>query len=590
MAGSDKEQLWTEIDWISDNLSLGNTLIDRFLEKIARFVEAEGALMRLHLDGSGVIYLEHRVGTIPDGLARLHRLEGDPLARQAAETGEVLQAFPAPGDLRWKRVLPEAAEGRRPEAVLVAPFAERGLKGTIELFRYRAEPFAERDKNAVELFAAQLGASLSSARGIAIEERRVAELTTLMNLTEVVGSSLEPAEVRRAAIEAATDLMGCEAASLILLDEQKNELFFDVALGDKAPEVQRIRLRADEGVAGWVVKNDKPYLDNRLQDDEVHSHRVDDSVGFETREMLAVPLRFRGKVLGCLQALNTIDRAGFAEEEIEIFQALANQVAVAVANAKLFEELKLHMEQIARQQEQLIQSEKLSAMGQLSAGVAHEIRSPLSAISGYAQLLRKRYADNKDMEKALRVIEDATSHINRIVNGLLDFSRKEEPHLEPISIHEALEKTLLLAEHTLSRYRKVEVVKAFAKELPPVVADMRQMQQVFLNFMINAAQAMPDGGRLTIETSTEPAPGDESRLGRVVVLFKDTGVGIPPDVQDKIFQPFFTSGKEGGTGLGLSICRSIVQKHRGSITFTSEVGRGTTFRVQLPVDRTGPSA
>lgn len=581
---ADRDSLLTEIDWISDNLAAGPILLERFLSNVADFFDAEGACVVLHDPGTGGVYLERRAGELLAGAPEHSNLREDPMGAAICEVGTGLILEDGAADSRLERSVGAASAQVGP--LLVVPFQTPDVAGHLKVMRGRDKyAFTGKDLTAAGLLSRQLAASLSSARQMAREQKRVAQLSTLTELTELVSANLEIQDVKRAAIEAVISLMHCEAASLLRLDDEGRALTFDVAVGEKGEEVRRIRLAADEGIAGWVVQNDQYFLTDDVEGEGgPHSSRVDEATGFETRQVFAVPLRYHGRLLGCLQALNTRDGRGFDPLDLPTFQALANQVAVALENARLHGELRDRMRMIERQQEALVQSEKLSAMGQLSAGVAHEIRSPLSAISGYAQLLRRRFDEDERLEKPLNVIEDATHHINRIVNGLLDFARQEEPSLAPIDVEHAIVKALDLAEHTLSRYSKVRVVREFSQGLPKVVADLRQLQQVFLNLMLNAAQAMPRGGDLTIKTFAEPAPGDEERLGRVVILFTDTGEGIPEDNRKSIFQPFFTDGKERGTGLGLSICRSIVQNHRGAITFETETGKGTTFRVQLPVD------
>jgi signal transduction histidine kinase len=458
-----------------------------------------------------------------------------------------------------------------------------GVRAILTLSLPADGELSEKERGFVELFLEQ-----EARRCLWDVEacRNVQQLTVLTRLMGLVASNLDFAEVKARAVASATELMECEAASLLLLNNEGNELYFDVALGEKGEAVRQIRLSTEEGIAGWVVQKDEALLVNDVAADPRHSPRVDAEVHFRTCEILAVPLRASGKVLGCLQALNTLSKKGFHASDLMVFQALADQVAVAVENATLYAELLCTKRKVERQQEALIQAEKLSAMGQLSAGVAQEIRSPLSAISGYAQLIKRRRPDEKIL-KPIKVIEDAASHINRIVNGLLDFASKKEPNYQSVLVEEVLERTLSMAQEALVRDKNVVVDRDFQADLPPVTADPRQLQQVFLNLLLNAAEAMPRGGTVRIRTFGEPPAGEENtdRIGRVVILFQDQGQGISEDDRGRVFQPFFTTSREGGTGLGLSICRSIVQQHRGAITFESDEGQGTTFRVHLPVER-----
>ena len=226
-------------------------------------------------------------------------------------------------------------------------------------------------------------------------------------------------------------------------------------------------------------------------------------------------------------------------------------------------------------QEELVQSAKLAAVGQLAAGVAHEINGPLMAIIGYADLLKSKAKDDDGQQKWLGIISSESERISGIVKELLSFSRKSEPKFTLSSINDIIEATLLITEHTLSRYKGVKVNTKLSPSLPSVYADKGQLQQVFMNLILNAAQAMPEGGELTIRTKC-----DEKSI---VIEFEDTGCGISKENLKKIFSSFFTTKGEGkGTGLGLSIVKGIVEKHKGEISVESEEGVGTTFKVCLP--------
>ncbi len=190
--------------------------------------------------------------------------------------------------------------------------------------------------------------------------------------------------------------------------------------------------------------------------------------------------------------------------------------------------------------------------------------------------------DNVSEElKKMKVIEQALLQINKIVEGLLGFSRKSESSLETTTSEQIIEDTLVIAEHSLARYSNVKIERKFTPDLPQIHVDKRQVQQVFLNFMMNAAQAMPEGGTLTIMNRMVADKNNPSKKF-VETIFRDTGIGIPKEKFEKLFQPFYTEGKKGGTGLGLSISKSIIEKHGGCIYLDSKVGVGTTFFIRLP--------
>jgi signal transduction histidine kinase/HAMP domain-containing protein len=230
----------------------------------------------------------------------------------------------------------------------------------------------------------------------------------------------------------------------------------------------------------------------------------------------------------------------------------------------------------ARLEAQLVRSEKLSSVGVLAAGVAHEINNPLTTILGYAKLLLEgRPAEDRD-RAALELVSEEALRVQEIVRNLLDFSRQESGAMVPCLLNTLVERTMSLVTPDL-RQRGVTVVRALADDLPMVLADGRRMEQVFVNLVNNAAHAMASGGTLTVRTG--------SVMGRqtpVFAEFADTGAGIEPEILPRIFDPFFTTKEPGeGTGLGLAVSHGIVTDHGGSIEVHSEVGKGTVFRVWL---------
>jgi len=231
-------------------------------------------------------------------------------------------------------------------------------------------------------------------------------------------------------------------------------------------------------------------------------------------------------------------------------------------------------------QEQLIQADRLTALGQLAASIAHEVNNPIAGILVYTQLIaRKLAADTLSKEKALDYLSRMESELTRsgrLVRNLLDFARQTKPAFELVNLNDVVDQALSLVDHT-AELQHVEVVKDFSPTVTEITADAHQLQQVFTNLMLNAIQAMPEGGKLTVRTSTDGA--EEAK-----VAVQDTGCGISPENLRKLFTPFFTTKREvKGVGLGLAVSYGIIQRHGGKIDVQSEEGKGSTFTVILPL-------
>jgi two-component system NtrC family sensor kinase len=239
-------------------------------------------------------------------------------------------------------------------------------------------------------------------------------------------------------------------------------------------------------------------------------------------------------------------------------------------------------------QAQVVRSEKLSSIGLLAAGVAHELNSPLTGILTYAHLLAKKSPDGSREKEHLQVISHQAERCATIIRQLLDFSREHAPKKTRQDVHAVLQQAIALVEHQWS-FQDVVIQRDLAPDVPPLLINAGQMQQVFLNLLVNAGEAMPGGGQLTIQTRFCPRPagsppGAKTAGDEVRIIFRDTGVGIAPENLAKIFDPFFTTKDVGkGTGLGLAVSYGIIEHHGGTIGVESAPGKGTTFTITLPV-------
>jgi PAS domain S-box-containing protein len=286
-----------------------------------------------------------------------------------------------------------------------------------------------------------------------------------------------------------------------------------------------------------------------------------------TREGRSIPVE--------LTITRLSDEMGRPAGRSVIYRDISDRLRLESALRKTVEELKEANQNIRRNQERLLALEKLSAIGEMSARVAHEIRTPLVTIGGFANTLLREIPEEAPARRYLEIIREEVRRLEAIVSEILEYVRPARTDLEPCDVNEILVATLRAFAEDMS-LRHVEMAWRLAEGLPTVPANRYQIQQVFSNLMHNAVQSMPEGGRLTVAT--------ESGANHVKITIADTGVGIPEQHRRQIFKPFFTT-KASGSGLGLAISSQIVAQHNGTMSFESAEGRGTTFEVRLPLSR-----
>lgn len=281
---------------------------------------------------------------------------------------------------------------------------------------------------------------------------------------------------------------------------------------------------------------------------------------------LCIPLFFEDKLIGLFNLGNKLSQDMYTDEDIDLLTTLSNQLAIAIENATLHEEM-------LKAQKQLLLADKLSSLGRIAAGIAHEVKNPLTSIKGMSQTIEKAIIekDEETIKDFNEVVPKELDRINTLVENLLKFGRPPKLLISSVDINPLLESTLKLFENPLKK-NKIKLNKNL-NDLPKIQADPDQLMQVFTNLILNAIQAMPGGGKLGV--TTESFGGS-----KIIIEISDTGPGIERDKLSHIFDPFYST-KEGGSGLGLAITYRIIKEHNGTIDVESKVGEGTKFRIIL---------
>ena len=459
---------------------------------------------------------------------------------------------------------------------------EKALGGILLGRRAANSGFTTSEVRLIAALVGQAAVALNSAR--VLEQTRIysRHLEELNAITREVSSSLDLETVLERILNSACDLLGAVAGTLFLVEGPERELVFRVVKGSKETLLGR-RLPAGTGIVGEVASTRLAQIVNRVELYENWFQGIDAATGLKTRSILAVPLVKQHESIGVLELINKRDKSNFHDRDVAMLEAFAGQSVVALENARLHERLKtrnreLHqaMRELQEAQEQLIQKEKLASVGQLAAGVAHEINNPLSSILLYADILCQEISTQNDQQyQDLQMIMKEAKRCRIIVNDLLSFSRQNEVMAQPTDLNALLEE---IAEEIgiHERFQGVGIQMDLDSELPLIEADPFQLRQVFCNLMNNAADAMPGGGTLTLRTKQGPWPE------LITAEVQDTGEGISEENMKRLFTPFFTTKPVGkGTGLGLAIIYGIVKMHRGQIEVQSRVGQGTTFTLTL---------
>ena len=373
-----------------------------------------------------------------------------------------------------------------------------------------------------------------------------------------------------------TQTMGVEKASLFLLDEEKGtySLFEskNINLTTANPQLPK-----DDPFPHYLQKIGEIIIREELAKGDKNPElkyivNMMSLIGAE----VSLPLISKGQLIGMLNLGYKFNRDIYSQEDIELLSTLANQTAIAIENARLYEDLKKSKSYIRR-------ADRLASLGTLTAGLAHEIRNPLVAIKTLTQLLPERLEDDEFRDQFLKIAAGEVDRISSLVEELLDFARPSDPKLEFEDINTILDGMILLVS-TETKKKQVNILRNYASDLPPVQIDREQIKQVLLNILLNAVQATSASGKITVKTRSFIKPGGEPYIQ---IECTDTGCGIPPEHIEEIFNPFFTT-KSTGSGLGLSISHQIIQDHRGYIDVESRVEKGSSFFINLPVNQDYP--
>jgi two-component system NtrC family sensor kinase len=554
-------------------------VLDRIVNEAVRLLAADAGGLRL-LEGDDLV-LRARTESAAGLITRPRFKVGESLSGLPVATGQAMAVEDVREDVRYDPIHRQAARELGFQSFLGVPLRAHGrVLGSLYVYTLGRRRFEPDELSLLSAFADQASLVIDKDRLLQEARRRAARLRTLARLHQLVSSSLDTDEVLQAVTHAGAELMDAPLVTISLVDETGRMLerraFSDDELGQDHPGLRR---RFGEGAIGWVAEHRRPLnVPDVFADDRILSREWCRRHGLGSA--LVVPILFQDSLLGVLTLFGRTPFVMDAGDQ-DLLESFLAQAALAMHNASVHEELRAAHQNLERSQEQLVHSEKLSALGQLVAGVAHELNNPLSAVLGNAYLAEPKVADPL-VQRHIKGIREGAERAAQIVRNLLQFARKLTSSREDIEIDQLAERVLTLVANA-GVTQNITIVRDLATGLPSTAGDPGQIQQVLLNLVTNAFQAMEEtGGTLTVR----------SRLsaGRLRIEVDDTGPGVPAEIRTRIFDPFFTTKPVGrGTGLGLSVAHGIVSAHEGKVWVEEAPGGGARFVIELPVRSAVPS-
>jgi len=442
-----------------------------------------------------------------------------------------------------------------------------------------SDPYKHFKQNEIDLFfnfAHQAAIAIGNARLYEDSLLKIKQLTVLHEMGKSLSSTLDLDELLKKALELLCEHWGCAACGILLLDKAKHELYIKQVMGRNFEKVKHLRFRVGlDGIVGWVARTGEPYYVPDVSKDPHYA-----LVSAETKSEAAFPFKIRDQVMGVLD-VESNDLNGFDPEDLKALAAFASQVSISVENAQLFSDLKQTLKELKQAQDQIIQTEKLRAMGEMASGVAHDFNNVLAVILGNIQLLLYQldHLAPGEIRERLRIIERSSKDGAETVRRIQEFTGvRRDKEFVPLSINEIIGEVITVTQpRWKDQPQKKGIQIDLARELedvPAIIGNPSELREVLTNIVFNAVDAMPEGGRITLSTNHQE--------DWVEVRVADTGIGMTEEVRRKVFDPFFTTKGVTNSGLGMSVSYGIVKRHGGEILVESEPGKGTTFALHLP--------
>ncbi len=549
-----------------------NELLVLVLDRVSRLMEADRSTLYLLDEDTGELWSKVAQG---EETQEIRLQVGEGIAGWVARHGRSLNikdAYQDPRfDAEWDR-----RTGYRTRSILCVPMKNQHGRtiGAIQVLNKREGYFVTEDEQLLVALASQAAVSIENSKlflsmvGKNVElletkeqlERKVRELDVLFEIAQVSASAQELDELLEGVLARAMRAIDAEAASILLADEDTGELRFRAAVGGEPEAVRRLKVKAGQGICGWVAQSGRPQVVNDVGSDPRHSREISEEIGYHPRSVLCVPLSWDEGV-GALELLNKSQGKGpFTPDDVKLATMIAGHVSTAIG--------------LARSRARREREDRLSTIGQFLSGVLHDLKTPMTVMHGYAQLMAQE-EDPKTRAQYAELVQRQVELISAMTRETLAFARGDRKlWVRKVYLHKFFEEVREQLRRELEE-KNVDV-HLHLHDRGIAHFDAHKIQRAVHNLARNAAEAIGgSGGSFAIGVDRH---ADD---GALVLTFTDDGPGIPEPMMESLFAPFATHGKAEGTGLGLAIVRRIVEDHEGTIDVRSQPGE-TTFTITLP--------
>ena len=539
--------------------------LNLIIKEAVRLVKATSGSLVLINPINGFLEIQAAYG-LPEG-TKLQLQVGEGITGWVAQQGKPTVVADVKKDKRYVQV------HKHTQSELAVPLEINGiLSGVVNVDSDKLNAFNKNDLALLTELASQAALVIHNAFLYEQSQIRANLFESLITVGQAINSTLDLEEALSSITRETSTLMKAPTCALQLLDETNSKLSLVASFGAGESYLNKPDVNISESFSGSVVRLKKP-----LQIENVQTSNTYQQQDIARKEglvaMLSIPLVFGSKAIGTLNVYKK-ESYVFSNEEIHIAMALAEFSAMAIEKARL-------LERIVESEELLRQNEKLSALGLLAGEVAHEIRNPLTVLKMLYHSLELKFPKNDPREEDVRIMGEKMDHLNNIVEQILTFARNAEPQFKPSDINKTIDDLRILVRQKIAQ-QNVQLDVQLSDNLPKVKADDQQLSQVFLNLTLNALEAMPNGGKLTIKSDSIQLSENDKNPTHVRIEFSDTGSGMDSESRKKAFTSLLNTNKPGGTGIGLAIVNRIIESHSGQIKIKSNA-IGTTFSIHIPI-------